>query len=66
MYKELNTKKCTEYGDFDQLLDCLYSILLEKRIIESKKNNSNDSLYTSTDDFAINKAMLEIYTIQEL
>ena len=62
IYFELKNKKCTDDGDFNQLLDCLYSALLERKIRESRKDNSNEKLkYTSTDDYAINKALFDIY-----
>ena len=62
MYYELKNKKCTNDGDFDQLLDCLYSALLERKIRENRKDNYNEKLrYTSTDDYAINKALFDTY-----
>lgn len=62
IYFELKNKKCTDNGDLNQLLDCLYSTLLERKIRENRRNNSNERIkYTSTDDYAINKSLFDTY-----
>ena len=62
-YEELQTKECIQNDpDEERVLDCLYEILLDKTMQVSRKNEIiNDTSYFATNDYFINKAILNTY-----
>lgn len=60
IYEELITKECVKSGDFDQMLDCLHCVLLEKTIKNCIRKKYNSS-YSSSNDYVINSSLVEVY-----
>ena len=62
VYEDLLTKDCfSNDQDIERQYDCIYKVFLEKSEITNITDQEGLKLYSSTNDYAINKGLFETY-----